>query len=171
MQIAVHAAPNLDLVPYAQAIAEKNGLPFLADPTRDTCNRLGFQTLYDIPKCFQIDVRERLLDAHLLQLTEGKGAIYGFSALSFAADWMRWCWSETGVERWERVEEKLRACIASYDEIHHLTAAPVLAYNGYAWLDTGNAAQIDRLLRVLGTDYCTQAQLRFVDASAAGAAA
>lgn len=110
---------------------------------RIKCEELGFQTIYDIPISHQCSVREDLIDEHLAFLRGIRGDYtLTFSVFMWLADWMRWGWSAVSAEDWERIVAKCRQCAQLYDQIELVPNGAALEYDGYAWLDVRNAAQI-----------------------------
>jgi hypothetical protein len=156
MKIVISAPPTLDIGAYAQSLAGRYKAELVQDPTHKLCQSYGFQTVYRMPHDLQRQVRLAALREHASVLKDGKPAVHAFSAFSWAADWMRWFWSATPTEEWENVLTEMRGVVASYSEIYHITDGPQRGYDGYHWLDQRNAAEIERLMRHLYTEFDVQ---------------
>lgn len=146
MPIAIAANPSVDTRPLAEKLAKEKGWKLLHDPSRQLCESYGFQTLYEIPLPLQLSLRRRLMEEHAEVLYRQPNLVCSFSILEWTADWMRWLWSHTKAEEWEEIYALAREAAGLYGELHRLRVGPVRAYDGYAWLDERNAAQVDRLI-------------------------
>lgn len=144
----ITAAPTIDVRSRALELARHQDCVFIADPTPLLCKHLGWQTLYEMPPTTQTEARLALMREHRVRVEEGK-AVFDHSVVGWLADWMRWHWSATTTERWDAVIAEARAISAMYDSIVHLERGPRRGYDGHAWLDDRNAAQIDGLMRHL----------------------
>jgi hypothetical protein len=144
----VTAVPTIDVRSRALELARQQDSVFIADPTPLLCKHLGWQTLYEMPAGSQTEARLALLREHRARVEEGK-AVFDHSVVGWLADWMRWHWSATTTERWDAVMAEARVIGAMYDSIVHLEQGTPRSYDGHAWLDARNAAQIDRLMRHL----------------------
>ena len=147
MSHVVSAPPTIDVVQYARALAA--GSAVVADPSRSLCERFGYQTLYEVPVALQKRMRFELIEAHARSLLENRDAVFDHSVFAWLADWMRWLWSETPAEEWQRVLDAAAPAVERSDTIHHVVSGPRAAYDGYRWLDARNAAQVDFLMRAL----------------------
>jgi hypothetical protein len=136
------APPNIDISVYSS----------IPDPVRQKCAELGFQTIYDIPLAHQLLVREELIDEHQ-QFVQGVSGdcTLTFSVFTWLADWMRWGWSAVPSDKWERILAKASTCAHRYGSIEFMATGTPLEYDGYAWLDNANAAQIYSLSRYVIT--------------------
>jgi hypothetical protein len=162
MIIAISAPPIVDAASYAEQRARELRLPVLSDPLRQRCLELKFQTVYDMPLETQMWVRREVLKAHCNWVQAGEDAVLDFSVATWCADWMRWCWSCTPAAEWEQVREWVNECLRRYDEIVHIEAGPLKAYDGYVWRDPNNAAQINRLIQFIYEDAGVLARVKFV---------
>lgn len=153
MKIAISSAPVVSKEAVVESMKKNHpGATLVEDPGPALCRAYGFQTIYEMPRDLQAEVRERILRDHLESLTQDADTIYAFSAIEWLADWMRWFWSETPTEKWEEIEALGRSCAQKYDEIHHVGGNTDRGYDGYAWLDRRNSTQIERLMSNLFRD-------------------
>lgn len=162
MRQVISAPPTLDISRFAARLA--GGTRVVVDPTRELCGRHGYQTLYEVPVELQKALRLELLIGHGKALAGAREGVWDHGVFAWLADWMRWLWSETPAEEWERVLEAARPAVEGSDVIHHVTAAPLAAYDGYRWLDARNAAQVERLMRALYRDFGCESRVREVRA-------
>ena len=162
MVTVITTHPRIDTAAYAKA--KFAGKKTLHDPAREACVKLGFQTLYDIPQPYQMQVRAELITAHLAALKKGipKDAVLTFSVFEWLADWMRWTWSNTPSLAWDAVLKQTSDIAKHYDRIVHLETGKLRAYDGYVWRDIPNAEQIDRLMRGLYVDCGVSKKVTFV---------
>ena len=147
MRHVISAPPTVDVGALARRLAE--GRPVIADPSQAICARYGYQTLYEVPAELQKRLRLELIAAHAQALAADRDAVCDHSVFAWLADWMRWLWGQTPAEEWERVLEAARPAVASSERIHHVVGGPRAAYDGYRWLDSRNAAQVETLMRAL----------------------
>jgi len=147
MRQVISAAPVIDVSAFAARLAGSGTV--ITDPSPALCRRYGYQTLYEIPAGLQRRLRLELIEAHARTLASNPMAVCDHSVFAWLADWMRWLWGETPTEEWERVIAIARLATEHSEVIHHVTAGPRAAYDGYRWLDARNAAQLDPLMRSL----------------------
>lgn len=162
MVIAVTSHPRVDTAAYAKS--KFSGKKLATDPAREACNTLGFQTLYDIPQPFQMEVRRKMISDHLSALKKGKlkGNVLTYSVFEWLADWMRWTWNHTPSLAWDEVLKQASDIAKHYDSIVHLESGKLRAYDGYIWRDIPNSQQIDRLMRGLYADLGVLKKVTFV---------
>lgn len=153
MKIVISAPPAFDTAAFVADLAAKHGVDAAQDPTRALCESYSFQTLYEMPDDLQAASRLKLIEDHLEALKAPGTAVFDHSVFPWAADWMRWFWGKTTAERWEEVVALVKECAALYSEVHHVSDAPRLGYNGYTWLDQRNNTQILELLGLLHIQY------------------
>jgi len=146
MKIAISAPPTIDVSEFAKSFAGKNKARLIADPTRMMCEAYGFQTLYRMPGELQHKVRLDVLRAHASDLQTSENLVFETSIFALIADWMRWFWSATPTEKWEKVVAEITPASRRYDTIYHVTEGPQRSYDGYHWLDTRNAVEVSRLM-------------------------
>jgi len=162
MRQVISAPPTVDVSRLAARLAGGTGV--VTDPARELCVRHGYQTLYEVPAAQQKALRLELVVAHGEALAGAREGVWDHSVFAWLADWMRWLWSETPAEEWERVLDAARPAVEAADVIHHVTAGPAAAYDGYRWLDARNAAQVERLMRALYRDFGCESRVREVRA-------
>lgn len=153
MRIAISSAPAVGIEGAVQKIAAEKNLAIVRDPAIAACREYGFQTLYEMPEELQRTIRLRLIDEHREYLVNGGAAVFDHSVFGWVADWMRWFWSNTRTLDWERVWERARECARLYDEIYHVEGDVTRPYDGYYWLDRANSIQVNRLLRMLHSEF------------------
>jgi hypothetical protein len=158
MRQVISAAPAIDVSALALRLAGKG--PVQADPARALCERHGLQTLYEAPVPLQKALRRELIRTHARSLAAHPDGVWDHSVFAGLADWMRWLWSATPAEEWEAVLAEARPAVEASEVIHHVAAGPRAGYDGYRWLDTRNAAQVERLMRSLYRDFGCEARVR-----------
>ena len=158
MRQVISAPPTLDVSAFAARLA--GGARVIADPSRAACERYGYQTLYEVPVALQKELRRGLIRAHAQSLAHDANAVCDHSVFAWLADWMRWLWSETPADEWDAVLEEARPAVERSEVIHHLAAGPAARYDGYRWLDAGNARQVERLMRSLYRELGCEARVR-----------
>jgi hypothetical protein len=131
-----------------------NGARIVADPVRALVQASGFQTLYEVPRELQTEMRLKLLDLHKAELDKAKvngggDMLFDHCAVEWMADWMRWHWAAVSTRAWDAALAKAEALVKRYDAILHLESGPKRGYDGYAWLDVPNAKQTEELMRFL----------------------
>ncbi len=151
MRQVISAPPALDASRLAARLAE--GRAIVTDPAPALCLRYGYQTLYEIPAGLQKKLRRELIRGHAELLRENPECVCDHSVFLYLADWMRWTWSATSTEEWEAVLVEAWPAVERSDRIHHVVSGPRALYDGYRWLDSGNAKQVDRLMRNLYRDF------------------
>src|SRR5687768_10287932 len=109
MRQVISAAPTLDVSAFAARLAA--GGRVLADPSRDACERYGYQTLYEVPLALQKELRRGLIRAHAEALQRDANAVCDHSVFAWLADWMRWLWSDTPADEWDAVLAEARPAI------------------------------------------------------------
>jgi hypothetical protein len=158
MRHVISAAPNLEVSPFAASLAGARAV--VGDPTRAACARYGYQTLYEVPIELQKRLRRELIRAHAETLRGNPDAVCDHSVFAWLADWMRWIWSHTHAEEWESVLIEARPAVDRSETIHHVIAGPRAHYDGYRWLDSRNAAQMERLMRGLYREFGCESRVR-----------
>lgn len=158
MRQVISAPPTVDASRFASQLAK--GAAIVADPSRAACERYGYQTLYEVPPALQKELRRGLIRAHAEALARDANAVCDHSVFAWLADWMRWLWAETPAEEWDAVLEEARPAIERSEMIHHLADGPRAAYDGYRWLDAGNARQVERIMRSLYRELGVEARVR-----------
>ena len=148
MRQVISAPPTIDVSTFATRLGGA-----VSDPSRQACERFGYQTLYEMPRALQKRVRRELIRAHAETLRQRPDAICDHSVFAWLADWMRWIWSDTPAEEWDAVLAEAQPAIERSEVIHHVVDGPRAAYDGYRWLDAGNARQVERLMRGLYRDF------------------
>jgi len=126
-----------------------NGARIVSDPARRLVQASGFQTLYEVPRDLQTEMRLKLLDLHKAELDKADDMLFDHCAVEWMADWMRWHWAAVSTRAWDAALAKAEALVKRYDAILHLQSGPKRGYDGYAWLDAPNAAQTEELMRFL----------------------
>ena len=162
MRQVISAPPTVDVSRFVAELAK--GAAIVADPSRAACERYGYQTLYEVPLALQKELRRGLIRAHAQALAQDANVICDHSVFAWLADWMRWLWSDTPAEEWDAVLEEARPAIERSEVIHHLAEGPRARYDGYRWLDAGNARQVERLMRSLYRELGVEARVREVRA-------
>lgn len=162
MIFVVTGRPDIAIRNRALDLARQHDVVFIADPTPLLCKHLGWQTLYEMPARTQTEARLALLREHRARVEEGK-AVFDHSVVGWLADWMRWHWASTTTEAWDAVMAEARMIAAMYDSIVHVAHGTPRAYDGHAWLDARNAAQIDVLMRHLYEDLGLAGRVTFAD--------
>jgi hypothetical protein len=147
MRHVISAPAYFDVSSLARRLAGP-GEP-VRDPSRSLAARYGYQTLYEVPVPLQKELRRTLIREHAAALRQRPECAFDHSVFAWLADWMRWMWSATPSEEWEAVLEEARPAVAASEAIHHVVAAPRVAYDGYLWLDARAGAQAERLMRGL----------------------
>ena len=125
------------------------GARIVSDPARTLVQASGFQTLYEVPRDLQTEMRLKLLDLHKAELDKGGDMLFDHCAVEWMADWMRWHWAAVSTRAWDAALAKAEALVKRYDAILHLESGPKRGYDGYAWLDVPNARQTEELMRFL----------------------
>ena len=160
MRHVISAPPTIDVRALAGSLA--GAADIVADPSRALCQSYGYQTLYEVPVALQKRLRRELIRAHAETLRESRDAVCDHSVFAFLADWMRWLWGETPAEEWDSVLVEARPAIDRSETIHHVVDGPRAGYDGYRWLDSRNAAQIERLMRGLYREFDCEARVKEV---------
>lgn len=160
MRRVISAPPTVDVAALAARLA--SGSRVIVDPSRALCERHGYQTLYEVPPALQKSLRLELIVGHGESLAASRDGVWDHSVFAWLADWMRWLWSDTPPEEWEKVLEAARPAVEMSDVIQHAVAGPRAAYDGYRWLDARNAAQVERLMRALYRDFGCESRVREV---------
>lgn len=146
MIVAVAASPLVDRTAHARKLAGTKG-SILADPSKALVRAHGFQTMYEIPRDLQTELRLALLDSHAKALAKTKGDVVAdHCAVEWMADWMRWHWAAVSTRAWDAAMEKAAKVVKRYSRIEHLSTGPKRGYDGYAWLDAPNARQVEELM-------------------------
>jgi hypothetical protein len=146
MIVSLAASPLVDRTAHARKLAGAKGT-VLADPSRALVRAHGFQTMYEIPRDLQTELRLKLLDDHARALAKAKGdAVFDHCAVEWMADWMRWHWAAVSTRAWDAAMAKAAKLVKRYARIEHLASGPRRAYDGYAWLDEANARQVEELM-------------------------
>lgn len=145
-------------------VAQRYGQSVVADPARALCESYGYQTLYETPTKQQTDLRLRLVKDHVATVTAGGSGVYDHAIFPWLADWMRWHWGATTSELWEAVIAAAAPAAVAYGKIIHITEGPRRSYDGYAWLDACNGAQVDRLIRHLYRDFGVEDKVEYISA-------
>ena len=158
MRHVIAAPPTVDVAAFAASLVKD--APVFADPSRVLCAAYGYQTLYEIPVPLQKRLRLELIVAHAQLLEADANAVCDYSVFTWLADWMRWLWGATPTEEWERVLEAARPAAERSDVIHHVTQGPRAGYDGYRWLDSRNAGQLDLLVRALYREFGCEARVK-----------
>ncbi len=109
----------------------------------------GFKKLLGIVLIGQTELRMNLLDLHAKALAKGGDLVFDHCAVEWMADWMRWHWAAVSTRAWDAALAKTAKLVAKYDVVAHLTSGPARGYDGYAWLDKPNAAQVEELMFML----------------------
>ena len=151
MRHVISAAPTVDVGALARRLAD--GRPVIADPSQALCTRYGYQTLYEVPAELQKRLRLELIAGHAQALAADADAVCDHSVFAWLADWMRWLWADTPAEEWDAVLAEAQPAVERSEVIHHVLDGPRAAYDGYRWLDEGNARQVERLMRGLYRDF------------------
>ena len=157
MRQVISAPPTIDVSTFAARLGGA-----VADPSRQACERFGYQTLYEMPRALQKRVRRELIRAHAETLRQRPDAICDHSVFAWLADWMRWLWSDTPAEEWDAVLAEAGPAVERSELIHHVVDGPRAAYDGYRWLDAGNARQAERLMRGLYRDFGCEERVKEV---------
>ena len=158
MRHVISCPPTIEVSAFAAKLAQ--GRPVIADPARELCRRYGYQTLYEIPADLQKRLRLELIRTHADSLRIDENAICDHSVFASLADWMRWLWPATPAEEWESVLVAAQPAVDRSDAIHHVVEGPRSQYDGYRWLDLGNARQVDRLMRNLYRDFGVERRVK-----------
>ena len=138
MRQVISAAPSLDIASLATRLAGASAL--LTDPSRALCHSYGYQG--------------------------NANGVFDHSIFLFLADWMRWLWGDTPTEEWDSVLIEALPAVDRSEKIHHVIAALRAAYDGYRWLDTRNAKQVEKIMRDLYREYGCEARVVEVDLGA-----
>ncbi|MFN8759164.1 MAG: hypothetical protein ACK5XA_10220 [Tagaea sp.] len=145
MIIAIAAAPTLDRAKRAAELAAGKAR-IVADPGRGLVAARGFQTMYEVPRDLQTELRLALFDAHAAELDKGGPVVFDHCVAEWIADWMRWHWAAVSTRAWDAAMDKAAALAKRYDRVDLLREGPARGYDGYFWLDAPNARQIAELL-------------------------
>ncbi len=151
MIIAIAASPLIDRTSAARTLAGKKGR-IVADPSKALVRSRGFQTLYEVPRDMQTELRLELLDQHAAAMKNAAGfkaggdLVFDHCAVEWMADWMRWHWAAVSTRAWDAAMAKATKIVKRYDHIVHLDTGKRRAYDGYSWLDQPNARQIEELM-------------------------
>lgn len=160
MIIAVSGAPIYDKTDVVSRLAAAHHVQIVRDPAPGLCTSYGFQTLYEMPAQLQRACREQLLSDHLASLQQPAEVIFEYSAAEWMADWMRWFWSATVTEDWERLLSMAAEAVRRYDAIYHLDTGELRTYDGYVWLDRSNSRQVSSLIRHLYAEFGVADEVR-----------
>lgn len=163
MRQVISAAPSLDIAAFAKGLAP--GASVIVDPSRAVCARYGYQTLYEVPRELQKQLRRELIRGHAEKLQASANGVFDHSIFLFLADWMRWLWGDTPSEEWESVLIEALPAVDRSEKIHHVVAAPRAGYDGYRWLDARNAKQVEKIMRGLYREYGCESRVVEVDLS------
>ena len=161
MRQVISAAPSLDISSFATRLA--SGSSFVADPAAALCRRYGYQTLYEVPRDLQKQLRRELIRGHADKLQQEAAGIFDHSVFLYLADWMRWLWGHTPTEEWESVLIDALPAVDRSEKIHHVIDGPRADYDGYKWLDMRNAKQVEKIMRGLYREYGCEARVVEVD--------
>jgi hypothetical protein len=150
MIVAIAASPLIDRTARAKKLAGAKGR-IVADPSQALVRARGFQTLYEVPRELQTELRLHLLDQHAAAMKAGGAKtggdiVFDHCAVEWMADWMRWHWAAVSTRAWDAAMTKATKIVKRYDRIVHLDTGPKRGYDGYAWLDQPNARQIEELM-------------------------
>jgi hypothetical protein len=151
MRQVISAAPVFDARTLAARLSR--GGAVVADPSQAMCARYGFRTIYEMPAPLQKRLRLELIRHHAATLRGHENAVFDHSVFVWLADWMRWLWPDTPVKEWDDVLGHAKGAVSLSDRIHHVIGGPGAAYDGYRWLDEGNARQIEKLCRSLYKEF------------------
>ena len=150
----------------ATELARRHGIGVEDDPAPALCRAYGFQTIYDMPMDLQLAIRSELLERHRAQLRSRSDRVFSFSAVEWAADWMRWAWGSTPAEKWALTMDAVAECVAAYDTIIHLDDGPRRAYDGYVWFDMRNAEQVNGVMKYLYRELRVESKVDFMSGAA-----
>ena len=150
MILAIAASPLIDRTAAARRLAGKKGR-IVVDPSKDLIRARGFQTLYEVPRDMQTELRLALLDGHAAAMKApsrkaGGDLVFDHCAVEWMADWMRWHWAAVSTRAWDAAMAKATKIVKRYDRVVHLDTGPKRTYDGYSWLDQPNARQIEELM-------------------------
>lgn len=145
MKIAITNAPNIDNLKFAEELAVEHKLEVITDPIPQTCQNLGYQTIYNFPIDEQISIREKIMQEHL-QALKSQSGVYTYSCVEWLADWMRWAWAHTNTEKWSEILKLNHQIANQYDKVIWLQSGENKSYDGYTWLDKGHCEQINSLI-------------------------
>ena len=153
MIVAIAASPLIDRTARAKKLAGAKGR-IVADPSQALVRARGFQTLYEVPRELQTELRLHLLDQHAAAMKAGGAKtggdiVFDHCAVEWMADWMRWHWAAVSTRAWDAALAKAEALVKRYDASIHLESGPKRGYDGYNWLDVPNAQQTEELMRFL----------------------
>ena len=148
MKATLAIAPCFEGKLVLQKLQDEKQLKVISDATKSICGSHGFQALYDMPKELQKQIRWQMLEVHLKDLKDD-GVLTEFNCFAWLADWMRWGWNSIPTEEWDQVIDLARQCTQQYDQVFVTTDLPYKDYDGYAWLDKRNGAQVTELIRFL----------------------
>lgn len=162
MTIIVTGPPTIDVRTRALEVARSQGAVFIGDPTPLFCKHQGYRTLYEMPASLQTEARLALLREHRVRVEEGS-AVFDHSVIGWLADWMRWHWGNTPTEAWEAIVGEAQIIVRRYVHIEHVADGPSRCADGHAWLDAGNARQVDRLMRFLYCEFHLTNRVSFVE--------
>lgn len=160
MIVAISSIPAIDINNLAEQLAHTQSLQIVENPLPLICKEYGFQTLYDMPRELQTEIREKLIREHFDFVKTNDNVLLKFSIFEYLADWMRWAWSNTSTEKWEEILSISGEIINYYTEIYHVDKGDLLEYDGYVWFDERNAAQINSLLKHLYKDFGVLEKIR-----------
>lgn len=145
MILAIAAAPTIDRSAIATKLAGGKAR-IVADPGRALVQSRGFQTIYEVPRDLQTELRLQLFDLHAAELDKGGDVVFDHCVAEWIADWMRWHWAALSTRAWDAAFAKAAALAKRYDKVELLTDGPKRGYDGYFWLDEPNARQVAELL-------------------------
>jgi hypothetical protein len=145
MILALAAAPTIDRAARATELAGGTAR-IVADPGRALVAQRGFQTMYEIPRDLQTELRLSLFDAHAAEMDKGGDLVFDHCVAEWIADWMRWHWAAVSTRAWDAAMARAGSLAKRYDRVELLTNGPARGYDGYFWLDGPNARQIAELL-------------------------
>ena len=153
MIIAISASPVVDTTAAKEILSQKYNLTIKEDPMKEACLRYGFQTIYDMPNDLQKYVRGELIRDHIDFLNRNDNLLLNYSVIFWLADWMRWFWSATPSQSWNKILDTASNCVQKYDQIYHLDDNCNRVYDGYVWLDEDNSRQINSLIKYLYKEF------------------
>ncbi|MFM7347011.1 MAG: hypothetical protein ACKO1J_16775 [Tagaea sp.] len=145
MMIAIAAAPTIDRTARATALAAGKAR-IVADPGRGLVTQRGFQTMYEVPRDLQTELRLALFDAHAAEMDKGGDVVFDHCVAEWIADWMRWHWAAVSTRAWDAAMARAASLAKRYDRVELLRDGPARGYDGYFWLDAPNSRQIAELL-------------------------
>jgi hypothetical protein len=145
MILALAAAPTIDRNARATELAAGRAR-IVADPGRSLVTARGFQTMYEVPRDLQTELRLALFDAHRAEMDKGGDIVFDHCVAEWIADWMRWHWAAVSTRAWDAAMDRAAALAKRYDRVELIATGPARSYDGYFWLDGPNSRQIAELL-------------------------